>query len=147
MTKEKDLLTSAIHFACVIHMRQKDKSGKSYILHPLHVMHQFEDTNDKIIAVLHDVVEDSKIYPIQLEHILELPKDLIEDIEILTHKKRESYEDYIKRVGKKDRTRRIKMADLEHNMDIKRLKQPLTAKDEERLGKYKKAYSYLKGLE
>ncbi len=147
MAKEKDLLTSAIHLACVIHMNQKDKSGKSYILHPLHVMYQFENTEDKIIAILHDVLEDSKTHPTQLAHILKLPKDLIEDIEILTHKRHEPYEDYIKRVGKKDRTRRIKMADLEHNMDAKRLKQPLTVKDEERLEKYKKAHLYLKGLE
>ena len=147
MVKGKDLLTSAIHLACVIHMKQKDKAGKPYILHPLHVMHQFEDIEDKIIAVLHDVIEDSKIHPTQLSHILELPKDLLEDIEILTHKPNKSYEDYIKLVGKKDRTRRIKMADLEHNMDTRRLKQPLTKKDEERLEKYKKAYLYLKGLE
>ena len=146
MVKEKDLLTSAIHLACIIHMKQKDKAGKPYILHPLHVMYQFEDTEDKIIAVLHDVLEDSKTHPTQLAHILELPKDLLEDIEILTHKRHESYEDYIKRVGKKDRTRRIKMADLEHNMDTRRLKQSLSKKDEERLEKYKKAYSYLKGL-
>jgi (p)ppGpp synthase/HD superfamily hydrolase len=141
---KNDLLTKAIRIASEIHEGQVDKSGSPYILHPLHVMSQFTDINDKIVAVLHDAIEDAGLNDVPARLETEgFPDELITDIKILTHKRGTPYEVYIDILSRYPRARRIKLADLKHNMDVSRLNPPLSEKDLQRVIKYGMAYNFL----
>ena len=124
-----------------------DKQGKPYFLHCLHVMKncKLEDENSLCIAVGHDLLED--IESITLDFLYhEFNPIIANGINSLTHKKGQSYEDYIKEIGSLSMAypylAKIKLADLRHNMDANRLK-GLAKKDFDRMEKYMKAYTYL----
>lgn len=132
-------LDAAILLATEVHAGQYDKGGKPYILHPLHIMQQVMfDTELAIIAVLHDVVEDS---PVTIDNLIGVgfSKRVIEALELLTHKEGVSYEEYIEGITKNYDAIRIKRKDLEHNSDITRLK-GVTDKDLKRIEKYHRAF-------
>lgn len=135
-------LERAIHLAVKAHAGQKDKAGSEYILHPLRVMNQMKTKEEKIIAVLHDVIEDSKI-TCSLLKAEGFSDTIITAITILTKEETvESYEEYIARIKAHPLARKVKLADLEDNMNIKRIKDPGMA-DFIRLEKYHKAWHYL----
>lgn len=94
--------------------------------------------DEKIVALLHDVIEDS---PLELDDLLFLTKNQREALSLLT-KKGSSYFDYICKIKKNPISREVKRKDLEHNMNLKRLKR-ITSKDRKRLEKYRKAYEIL----
>lgn len=138
----KQLLSKAIQIAVNAHQGQYDKAGEPYILHPLRVMSNKLMSNDafRIIAVLHDVLEDTTVTEKDLKQE-GFPKHILDALRILTRNE-SSYEDYVKRIKKNNLSRLVKIADLEDNMDVKRLRKE-TEKDKERLEKYKKAYAFL----
>lgn len=139
MTKLDMAMRIAIH----AHETQKDKSGEPYILHPLHLMTQFKDETSQIIAVLHDVVEDSDYTLRSLALIFS--EDIIAALDGLTHRKEEDYFEYIERIrtsAVRDIIIPIKIADLCHNSDISRLLY-ITEKDIQRMEKYNKALGIL----
>ena len=113
------------------HFGQKDKAGKDYYFHPTRVSARLDLIEDKIVALLHDTIEDTGMTP---EKLLQLgyTQDTVDAILSVTRKEGESYADFIARA----------MADLEDNMDIRRLPD-LTEKDWHRLNKYLHAYHYL----
>lgn len=139
--KLDQLLELAIKVATQAHKGQLDKGGNPYILHPQAVAAALDSTENKIVAYLHDVVEDTEI---TLEDLKEMgfTYRIVNSIRILTKSKDISYEDYLKSVKKDSNAWHVKMADIKHNMDISRIPEP-TAKDFARIEKYKKALTFL----
>ena len=138
-----NLVEKAIHFASKAHAGQIDKSGMPLILHPLFVMSRMKCEKTRVIAMLHDILEDTNKTESDLRKE-EFPEDIIEAVIILTRLKDEDYlDDYIKRVRANKLAVVVKISDLEHNMDLSRIQNP-SAKDFKRLEKYKKAYALLR---
>ena len=139
-----NMLGKAIEIAVTAHAGQLDKGGQPYILHPLWVMnkvrHLGEDT--MIVAVLHDVVEDT---PWTLELLREegFNGTIITALQYLTKDPEVPYDSYINSISTHTIATAVKLRDLEHNSKITRLK-GLRKKDFERLAKYHRAYTYLK---
>lgn len=123
------------------HMNQLDKSGVPYIYHPIHLAEQMETETECIVALLHDVVEDTEITFEDLNK--EFAYDVIEALKLLTYDKKIDYIEYINRIKKNSIAKKVKIADLIHNSDETRLDK-ITAKDIERRQKYKKALEILK---
>ena len=121
---------------------QKDKYGNPYILHPLRVMFRLK-TNDGMIAeVLHDVVEDTN-YTIEDLRKEGFSEDILIALDCITKKEGEEYGHFIDRIRTNKLAVKVKLADLEDNMDIRRIK-TLEQKDMERLNKYLHYYELLK---
>jgi (p)ppGpp synthase/HD superfamily hydrolase len=137
------LLEKAISIAVEAHLGQKDKFDRPYILHPLSVMARVDTESEKIVAILHDVVEDTKWTFEDLKRE-GFPDDLLQALDCVTKREGEAYEDFVKRSESNPIARRVKIADLEDNMDVRRLK-TVTEKDAERLNKYLRAWRKLKG--
>ena len=117
-----DLLNQAIKIACKAHDGQVDKGGEPYILHPLRVMLQCETMDERIVAVLHDAMEDDPEYKVT-SFIFDIFTLRITDaILAITRGHDESYKDYIIRCAKNDLALRVKMADLRDNLDMRRRK-------------------------
>jgi len=132
----------AIMIASIAHSGQKDKAGKPYILHPLRVMFSVETDDQKIVAVLHDVLEDTYI---QAQHLREhgFSEDIINAIESVTKREGETRMDAAKRTKLNTIGTVVKLADLKDNMDLSRIAVP-TEKDKLRLKEYKKIMKFLK---
>ena len=123
------------------HKNQFDKSNVPYIYHPIHLAEQMDTELECIVALLHDVVEDTEITFKDLEK--EFPEEVVDLLKILTHDKKVDYMDYIRNVKKSVIATKIKIADLEHNADITRLDN-ITLDDIKRTEKYKKALEILR---
>jgi (p)ppGpp synthase/HD superfamily hydrolase len=137
------LLEKAIGIALEIHAGQKDKAGLPYILHPLTVMLQMDTDDERVTAVLHDTIEDSRMTLDQLRQQLNLPDHIVEALDLLTHDKNAlSYDQYIERLRPYPLARKVKLADLRHNMEVTRIRQ-MAAKDMERLARYHRAWQKL----
>ena len=139
------MLGRAIEIAATAHAGQTDKGGSPYILHPLWVMNRVKHLGEAYmtVAILHDVVEDTEwtfdmLLNEGFSHSITVP------LVLLTHDgTMKSYDDYIKDLSSNSIATAVKMADLEHNSSILRLK-GLRKKDFDRLEKYHRAYTYLK---
>lgn len=141
MITAQNILDEAIRIATKAHEGQTDKGGSSYIHHPLRVMSNVYSMEEKITAVLHDVVEDTNISFYDLEH-KGIPKVCIEALRLLTHDKDIPYMDYIKTISPNPIARAVKIADLKDNSDLSRL-QNVKQKDIDRVDKYTKALDFL----
>ena len=129
-------------FLCVIkHWKQKDRAGKRYIWHPIHVMLNVKGYNEKIVALLHDIVEDTEVTIPDLKN-LKFSKEVIEAVDVITKKKDQEYFSYLKSIKDNSIAKKVKIEDLKHNSDLKRLRF-VTQKDMDRFIKYKKALDYL----
>lgn len=135
-------LEIAIKIAVDCHKGQYDKGGELYILHPLHIMDKVGSIECKIIAVLHDSIEDTWVDDDYLRE-MGINEDCVEAIVLLTRKKNQSYMDYIKEINTNFYAKTVKMEDLKHNMDLSRIDRDVTEKDLDRNRKYLKAYYYL----
>jgi (p)ppGpp synthase/HD superfamily hydrolase len=137
-------LEEAIEVAVKAHKGQKDRYGQPYILHPLRVMMKLNTEEEKIAGVLHDVVEDSDI---TLEDLKKkgFTENVLNAVDCMTKRDGEAYEDYIERAKSNPISLKVKIADLEDNMDIRRIKK-ITEKDIERLNKYRKYWEELVNL-
>ena len=145
MKRTKKLyLDRAIELAKQHHEGQTDKAGKPYIEHPLRVMNQVESEEEKIVAVLHDIVEDTDISLNDLRNE-GFSEEVVSAVECLTKQDGENYDSYIERISFNKLAVKIKLADLEDNRDLTRLPQ-VTDKDLERLEKYDKALEKLTRL-
>ena len=135
-------LERAIEIATEAHRGQFDKAGNNYIGHPLRVMSAGKTLNEKIVGVLHDVVEDSGWTFEQLSNE-GFSDEIIVALRCVTKlSEDEPYDEFIERVTKNDLAIAVKINDLSDNMDIRRLKE-LTEKDFQRLQKYHRAYTRL----
>ena len=135
-------LEDAIALAVQAHHGQRDKAGRPYILHPLRVMMRLETDEERTVAILHDVVEDT---PWTLERLrgLGYPEGVLSALDALTRREGESYEAFVERLRPLALARRVKLADLEDNMDVRRLAE-VTPKDAERLARYRAAWARLR---
>lgn len=137
-------LQRAIEIATEAHMGQFDKAGKDYIGHPLRVMEMGKTEDEKIVGVLHDVIEDTDWTFEKLEAEGFSP-EVIAALRCVTKiTENENYDDFIDRVKKNPLAVAVKINDLSDNMDIRRLPY-LSDKDVKRLKKYLKAYKRLTG--
>ena len=135
-------IEKAISIALTAHKGQKDKAGAPYILHPLRVMLAMATDLEKQAAVLHDVIEDGGITPenLRLEGFSE---EVCSAVVALTKKPGEPYNQYLNRVNENPIARKVKMADLNDNMNLNRIKEP-SQQDRKRMEKYKDAMAFLK---
>lgn len=120
---------------------QKDKRGCPYVFHPFHVAEQMDDENSVVVALLHDIVEDTDTTFEELEQ-MGFNKEVLDALHLLTHKEGVDYFDYVQEIAKNPLATKVKLADLEHNMDPTRLNE-ITEKDIKRREKYQKAYTFL----
>lgn len=138
-----NMLGRAIEIAVTAHAGQVDKGGRPYILHPLWVMDRVRHLGDDymIVAVLHDVIEDTdwSIGQLREEGFSDI---IIDALSLLTHIAGIPYDHYIKVLSRNPISKAVKLRDLEHNTKVTRLK-GLRKKDFDRLEKYHRAYTYL----
>lgn len=135
-----DLTRKAMTIAYNAHINQLDKAGMPYIYHPIHLAEQMNTETECVVALLHDVVEDTDITFEELEK--EFPKEIMEPLKLLTHDKNVEYMKYIKKLSDDPIAKKIKIADIMHNSDETRLSK-ITEKDIARRKKYKEALEYL----
>lgn len=134
-------LEDAIELALRVHRGKTDKAGAPYILHVLRVMVAMEDDTARMAAVLHDVVEDSDCTLADLR-AQGFPRKVVAAVDALTRRPGESYEAFVLRAAANPIARRVKLADLEDNMDVRRLN-ALEQADLERLRRYRRAWEIL----
>ena len=135
-------LERAIAIATEAHAGQVDKAGTAYITHPLRVMRAQNNDEARIVAVLHDVVEDCEAWTFERLEAEGFSPTIIEALRLVTKIQGEPYEDFVRRAASNSISRAVKLADLADNMDVSRLP-ALTEKDRERLEKYRKAMAVL----
>jgi (p)ppGpp synthase/HD superfamily hydrolase len=137
------LLERGLLLAVRAHLGQTDKAGQPYVFHPLRLMLAMETEEEKLAALLHDVVEDSAITLDDLRRE-GFPETVVQAVDALTRRKpAESYEEFVARAARHPVARRVKLADLRDNMDITRLAE-LTPKDTQRLTRYLRAWRFLR---
>lgn len=138
--KKGELLSNCIKLMVDAHHGQFDKGGSPYCCHPLKVMHYLKSDDEELqcIALLHDVIEDTKTTWQDLRDI-GCTDRVLSAVAALTKMPGQSYDEYKQRVFINVDAMRVKMADLRHNTDIRRLK-GVTQKDLDRLAKYNQFY-------
>jgi (p)ppGpp synthase/HD superfamily hydrolase len=144
----KPTLDDAILLAVQTHRGQRDKYGQTYILHPLRVLLRLKTAEERIVGVLHDVVEDTrhKPNPVTLDDLRRMgySKRVVAAIDSVTIRDGESYDDFIRRAKSNPLARQVKLADLQDNLDPKRMPARLTPREQRRTAKYRRAWAALK---
>lgn len=138
-------IEDAIELAVRCHRGQTDKYRQPYILHVLGVAGRCRSIEEKIVAFLHDTVEDKHITFEELREI-GFTERILAAVERLTRRKGETYDAFVDRIAPDPLARAVKLADLEDNMDVRRSRRPMNQKDAERLEKYRKAWQRLSTL-
>ncbi len=116
------------------HKDQVDKSGMPYVFHPFHLAEQMKDEQSTIVALLHDIIEDTE-YTLDDLKTMGFNEDILEAISLMTHKDGVPYMDYVAKIKTNPIAKTVKLADLRHNSDMTRL-EVITQKDQERVEKY-----------
>lgn len=135
LKESDDLIYKALELSTILFKNDTDKGGYPYILHLLYVYGNVNTKEEKVIALLHDVMEDKKITK---EELLDIgfPSKIVSDVAVLTRVKQVEYNEYIDNIikfGSKEALN-VKLADLENNIDLTRIKNP-SVKDYERVEK------------
>lgn len=138
-----DIVKTALEIALKAHEGQKDKAGQPYINHPLRVSEGVATAEEKAVALLHDVIEDSDITLADLR-AHGLPDQVVEAVDCITKCGREDYESYLQRVKSNPIARAVKIADIEHNSDLSRIPHP-SPLDYARAEKYRRGLEILRG--
>ena len=136
-----DATKMAMKLCFQAHKDQVDKSGIPYIFHPIHLAEQMKDEDTTIVALLHDVVEDT---PCTLEDLsaMGFGPQIIAAIRLMTHEEGVPYLDYVAKIKENPIAKAVKLADLQHNSDLTRLDY-VNEKALERVRKYGKAMKLL----
>ena len=114
-----ELTIKAMNLAYAAHHGQFDKGGVPYIFHPIHLAESMDDEISTCVALLHDTVEDTDVTLEQLAE--EFPKEVVEAVALLTHAEGVEYFDYIRAIRANPIAVKVKLADLAHNGDPKRI--------------------------
>ncbi|MCE9640670.1 MAG: GTP pyrophosphokinase [Betaproteobacteria bacterium] len=139
-------LEKAIAIAAEAHAGAVDKAGAPYILHPLRVMLGVSTTAERIVAILHDVVEDSA-WTFEALRAEGFSEEVIAGLESVTKRSEdEPYDDFVARAAANPIGRQVKLSDLKDNLDLSRIPQP-TDRDLARIQKYKRAVAFLNACE
>ena len=136
-----DLTKKAMRLCFEAHKNQVDKTGLPYVFHPIHLAEQMPDEVTTVVALLHDVVEDTRYTMDDLEHI-GFPQLVLEALALLTHDEAQPYLEYVASLKANPIARTVKLADLRHNSDLARLDQ-VDEKALARVEKYRKAIQLL----
>ncbi len=136
-------LERAVVIAATAHAGQVDKAGMPYILHPLRVMLALSSLEERIVGVLHDLVEDTgwTLDDLRREGFAEA---VVAAVAAVTRGPDESYDDFVRRAASHPLGRRVKLADLADNLDLSRIAAP-TARDHARLERYRRAVALIEG--
>ena len=135
------LIETSLQIALQAYAGKTDKAGREYILHPLRVMAKMKTDLERSAALLHDVLEDSDITAEQLL-AAGIPAEVVEAIQYLSRNENEEYQDFVARAKKNKIAARIKIADIEDNIDVLRLS-ALDEYDLARIKKYHSAWRFL----
>lgn len=116
-----EMTEKALKLCFEAHKDQIDKSGMPYVFHPFHLAEQMKTEDETIVALLHDVVEDTDT---TIEDLISMSfnENVIEAISLLTHDANVDYFDYVRAIKENEIARAVKLADLRHNSDISRLR-------------------------
>lgn len=134
-------LQRAIEIAVSAHRGQTRKDGSPYVLHPLRLMMSVNASDERIVALLHDVVEDTSITSDDLERE-GFSEHVLAALRLLTHDPEVSYEDYIQRLATNQLARTVKLADLRDNSNVFELPS-IGERDLRRVEKYHRAFKFL----
>lgn len=135
------LTKKALKLCFDAHKDQVDKSGMPYVFHPFHLAEQMTDENTTVVALLHDVVEDTD-YTLDDLRAMGYPSQVVEALALMTHDKAVPYLDYVAAIKFNPIARAVKLADLRHNSDTTRLDM-VDDKARERVQKYRMAIRLL----
>ena len=115
-----ELTKRALKLCFEAHKNQTDKSGMPYVFHPFHLAEQMKDEETTIVALLHDIVEDTDYTIADLEK-LGFPSNVLQALQLLTHNDDTPYMEYVAKIKLNQIAKAVKLADLEHNSDLSRL--------------------------
>jgi (p)ppGpp synthase/HD superfamily hydrolase len=134
------MFSRAMFIAAREHLNVKDKGGSAYILHPMRIAMRLRTSDEELmsIAILHDVVEDSKV---TFQDLINegFSTRVIDALKLMTHQKGLSYDEYIDNMAENLDALLVKREDLRDNSDITRLK-GITDKDFDRMKKYQRSF-------
>ena len=136
------LTKKAMKLCFEAHKNQTDKSGLPYVYHPLHLAEQMKTEESTVVALLHDIVEDTDYTFEDVQSQLDCSDSIIDALKLLTHDDSVPYLDYVARIKDNPIAKAVKLADLEHNSDLTRL-EVIDEKALERVEKYKIAREVL----
>jgi len=136
-----NLTKKALSLCFEAHKNQLDKSGMPYVFHPFHLAEQMETEETVVVALLHDLVEDTD-YTIDDLKAMGFPQNVTDAIALMTHAPEVDYMDYVAGIKTNPIAKTVKLADLRHNSDTARLDK-VTEKDLKRAKKYAEAIKFL----
>lgn len=138
-------LEHAIAIAAKAHEGQIDKAGAPYILHPLRMMMNVDTIDERIVAMLHDVVEDCPGWSFDRLRAEGFSETVIDALDSVTKREGEDYDDFVMRAATNSIGRNVKLADLNDNCNLSRIASP-TERDFARVNKYRRAIEKIKHL-
>lgn len=143
--KYKKMLSRAIQIATKLHHDQYDRGGNPYILHVFEVMRRLRSDDEELncIAILHDIIEDTPITYSELSEDYGFSPRVIDAIYALSKRPGQSEQEYLMAIVDNYDAIRVKMCDLQHNMDVSRLARAPTKNDHDRVAKYTRMYYLL----
>ena len=136
-----EMTKKALKLCFAAHKDQTDKSGMPYVFHPFHLAEQMPDEDTTIVALLHDVIEDTP-YTLDDLHAMGFNEQVLDALALMTHDKRIPYMDYVAKIKGNKIARTVKLADLKHNSDLSRLYN-VDEKAMKRIDKYRQAIALL----
>lgn len=137
----QELLERAAYICVTKHAGQRDKSGEAYFQHPMRVAMRCRCPEERMVALLHDVMEDCGVTPEEL--LAEgFPKEVVDGVLSVTKREGESYEDFVARAKRNKLGRVVKLHDLEDNLDVFRVKS-ISERMAERCNRYLAAHRFL----
>ena len=136
-----EMTKKALKLCFTAHKDQTDKSGMPYVFHPFHLAEQMPDEDTTIVALLHDVIEDTP-YTLDDLRAMGFNEQVLDALVLMTHDKRIPYMDYVAKIKGNKIARTVKLADLKHNSDLSRLNN-VDEKAMKRIEKYRQAIALL----
>ncbi len=136
-----EMTKKALKLCFAAHKDQTDKSGMPYVFHPFHLAEQMPDEDTTIVALLHDVIEDTP-YTLDDLRAMGFNEQVLDALALMTHDKRIPYMDYVAKIKGNKIARTVKLADLKHNSDLSRLNN-VDEKAMKRIEKYRQAIALL----
>ena len=140
-----EMTKKAMKLMAKYHGDQPDKTGLPYILHPWHVAEQMEREDEIIVALLHDIVEDTEC-TLEVLESAGFSDRVLAAVDVMTHRKGVPYQDYVELIAKNPLAAKVKLADLRHNSTLERLDE-VTEEDLKRKEKYQKAIERLEQID
>lgn len=136
-----EMTKKALKLCFEAHKEQIDKSGMPYVFHPFHLAEQMQDEESTVVALLHDVIEDTD-YTLDDLRKMGFDDSVLAAINLMTHEDGVPYMDYVEQIKTNPIAKTVKLADLRHNSDMTRL-EVVTPRDKERAEKYLAAIKLL----